>query len=313
VPQSGSFYGSFPLTTYTASSFDALHKGIAEKWILRDDIVKPFGDRRQNLTFVCTLNLDQDFLSYSDESGHIQIPLTRLRDPGSDPIQRYEFTPFEIDCPPQLDLAGFPPPYQKPMRPVSERCLAFSSRIILDFAHQWRHVLRSSFAESTFRRLAKAVISIATCIFRVDEVFTKQHINFRSSYVTILDVPAWKPYECYLLGIGATTVLLDQDIQIALKTAKDHAQATSKLTNLRDSHEQRMYLLLSLRHMLVCHVDPTGNFSHTAPVTLMDGLTLPSPSAINILLQALSPSQPQPHTPAHNHPLEIQDRILEHV
>jgi hypothetical protein len=83
--------------------------------------------------------------------------------------------------------------------------------------------------------------------------------------------------------------------------------------NPGDRTEQRTYLLLSVRHMLVCHVDSTGTFSYTAPTTLMDGLTLPSHSAINLLLQALSPSRPPLRTPVHNLPLEIQDRILEHV
>jgi hypothetical protein len=184
---------SYPLTTYSASAFDALYKGIAEKWLLRDDVVKPFGDRRQNLRFVCTFDLDQDLLSYSDEGGHIQLPLARLRKPGSDPLQRSEFTSFKIVSPPQLDLAEFPPPYQKPSTPIPERRLAFSSRVLSDFADQWRHILRSSYAESTFRRLAKAVVSIVTYEFRVDEVFTRQHISFGSFYVTVLDVPSGNP------------------------------------------------------------------------------------------------------------------------
>ena len=130
------FY-SYPLTTYSASAFDVLHKGTAKKWLLRDVVVKPFGDRRQNLRFVCTLNLDQDLLSYSDESGHIQLPLARLQKPGSDPLQRSEFTPFEIASPPQLDLAEFPSPYQKPSTPTPKtRLLAFSSRVRSGFANQ---------------------------------------------------------------------------------------------------------------------------------------------------------------------------------
>ncbi|RDL33343.1 Uncharacterized protein BP5553_08782 [Venustampulla echinocandica] len=285
----------------------------AEKWLLRDDVVKPFGDRRQNLRFVCTFNLDQDLLSYSDETGHIQLPLARLRELDSDPLQRSEFTPFEIVSPPKLDLAEFPPPYQKPSTPIRERCLALSSRVLLDFADQWRHILRSSYAESTFRRLAKAIVSIATNDFRVDEVFTKQHIDFRSFYITVLDVPSWEPYERHLFSIGGTTVVLHQDLQTALKIAKDEARESRKVMNPSDGTEQRTYLLLSVRHMLVCHVDSTGTFSYTAPTTLMDGLTLPSPSAINLLLQALSPSRPPAHTPVHSLPLEIQDRILERV
>lgn len=276
--------------------------------------MRPFGDRRQNLRFVCTFNLDQDLVSYSDESGHIQLPLARLRKPDSDPLQRSEFTPFEIASSPQLDLAGFPPPYKKPSTPIPKSRLDFSSRVLSDFADQWRHILRSSYAESTFRRLARAVVSIATYDFRVDEVCTRQHIYFRSSYVTVLDVPSWEPYERHLFSIGGTTVVLHQDLQTALKIAKDEAKESSRVMNPGDRTKQRTYLLLSVRHMLVCHVDSAGTFSYTAPITLMDGLTLPSPSAINLLLQALSPSRPPPpRTPVHNLPVEIQDRILEFV
>ena len=275
--------------------------------------MKPFGDRRQNLRSVCTFNLDQDLLCYSDESGHIQLPLARLRKPGSDPLQRSEFAPFEIASPPKLDLVGFPAPYQKPSWPVPERRLAFTSRVLSDFADQWRHILRSSYAESTFRRLAKAIVSIATYDFRVDEVSTRQHIYFGSSYVTVLDVPSWEPYERPLFSFGGTTVILHQDLKTALKIAKNEAKKSGEVLNPGDYTEQRTYLLLSVRHMLVCHVDSTGTFLYTAPTTLMDGFTLPSPPAVNLLLQVLSPSRRPPQIFVHKLPLEIQDRILEHV
>ena len=112
---------------------------------------------------------------------------------------------------------------------------------------------------------------------------------------------------------GGTTVILHQDLQTALKISKGEAKKSSKVMSLGNRTKQRTYLLLSVRHMLVCDADSTGTLSYTAPTTLMDGLTPPSPSAINLLLQALSLSQPQPCTPVHNLPLEIQDRILEHV
>jgi hypothetical protein len=310
---------SYPLTTYSASAFDALFRGSDYKWLLRDDVVKPFGDIRQNLRSVCTFNLDQDLLSYSDysdESGHIQIPLTRLRKPSSDPlrVRLSEFTPFEITSPPQLDLAEFSPPYQKPSTPIPERRLAFSSRVLSDFADQWRHILRSSYADSTFRRLAKAVVSIATYDFRVCELSMMLPSTFCISMgSTVHQVPFWEPYERHLFSIGGTTVVLHQDLQTALKIAREEAKESSKVRTPSDRTEQRTYLLLSVRHMLVCHVDSAGTFSYTAPVTFMDGLTQPSPSAINLLLQALSPSRPQPRTPVHNLPLEIQDQILQHV
>ncbi|KAL2068574.1 hypothetical protein VTL71DRAFT_14911 [Oculimacula yallundae] len=296
-----------------ASTFDALYTGIAETWLLRDDVVQPFGDRRQNVRFICTFNLDQDLLCYSDESGHIKVSLDRLRKPDYEPLQRFEFTPFKIAPPPPLDFAEFPPPHKKPLTPIPKRCLDFAPRILSDFAHQWRHILRSSYAEPTFRRLAKAVVSIATYDFRVDEVSTRQHIYFRSSYVTVLDVPSWPPYKCHLFSVGDTTIILDQDLQNALKIAKDKAKENNRAINPSNCIEKRTYLLLSVRHMLVCHVDSSGAFSCSAPITLMDGLTPPSPSAIHLLLQALSPSRPLARTLVHDVPLEIQDRILKYV
>ncbi|KUJ10912.1 uncharacterized protein LY89DRAFT_739893 [Mollisia scopiformis] len=296
-----------------ASTFNALHKGLAEKWVLRDDVVRPFGDRRQNLRFVCTLDLDRDLLMYSDESGHIQLPLDRIRKPSYDAIPRSDFVPFEISPPPQLDLAEFPPPYKKPTIPVSERRLAFSPRILSDFADQWRHILRTSYTDSTFRRLAKAVVSIAACDFQIDEVSHNNHIFFRSYYVTVLDVPSWEFYERHLFHVGGTTVVLDQDLQRALDIARDDAKQSTKGMKTGGRGDQRTYLLLSVRHMLVCHVDSAGTFSYTAATTLMDGLTPPSPAAINLLLQVFSPCRPLFRTPIHELPLEIQDRILGNV
>ncbi|KAK0101800.1 hypothetical protein ONS95_006950 [Cadophora gregata] len=291
------------------STFDALYKGIAEKWLLRGDIVKPFGVRLENLRFVCTFDLDQDLFTYTDVSGHIQLPLARFREPNSNPPERSEFIPVETKIPPQLSLKEFPPPYHKPLISIPKRRLAFSQRIISNFADQWRHVLRSTYADSTFRRLARAIVSIATNDFRIEEVFTEQHISFRDSYVTPLDVPHWEPYGNPVFNIGDTTVVLHQDLQTALKMAKDEAEENSKLLSSGKHPVQRTYLLLSVRHMMVCHVNATVAFLCTAPTVLMDGLSLPSISAITLLLQALSPRQAPPHTPVHNLPVEIQDQI----
>lgn len=135
------------------------------------------------MIFVCTFDLDQDLLTYSDwERGHIQLPLARLRKPNYEPVQRSEFTPFEMASPPVLDLTRFPPPYHTPSTSVPERHFAFSSRILSDFAEQWGHILKSSYAEPTWRRLAKAIIRIATCDFQVDEISTARPLLERGPY-----------------------------------------------------------------------------------------------------------------------------------
>lgn len=290
----GSSNSLHSLTMREDDRFNALHKGIAEKWVLRDETVKLFGDKRKNLRFVCSFDLDQDILYYSDETcgyGHIQIPLSRFRDSKHGPVQASEFTPFELSSPSPLNLTEFSPPFKEPSTPISDRRLQFASRILSDFAHQWRHVLRSCYVDPTFRRFARAIVSIATYTFQVDEVSISQHISFRSSYVTIVDVPVWEPYEHHILRIGGTTVVLDQDLQSALNIAREDAKVLRGTGSKEPTAAQaNTYLLLSVRHMMACHVDSTGNFSYTAPTTLLP-----------------------PRTPVHHLPLEIQDRILEQV
>ena len=171
----------------------------------------------------------------------------------------------------------------------------------------------ATYADPTFRIFAKAIINIATCDFRIEEVFERQHIFFRNTYVTPLDVPDWELNENAIFYVGDTMVVLDQDLKIALKIAKDAANIASQVVISDDRITQRTYLLLSVRHIMVCHVNASGNFLCTAPTIFMDGLSQPSRTSISLLLQALSPSRPPPHTPVHDLPLEIQDRILEHV
>ena len=87
-------------------------------------------------------------------------------------MQRSEFTPFQMAFPPQLDLAEFPLSIQYFLKPVPGRFPIFSSRILLNFADQWRLTIRSSYEEYTILRLAKIIISIMTFDFLVHEVFT---------------------------------------------------------------------------------------------------------------------------------------------
>jgi hypothetical protein len=211
--------------------------------------VKPFDDRRQNLRFVCTFNLGQDLLCYSDESGQSNFPCRVYGSPALILYNDPNPVPLKWCLLPNWTSPSFPRRTRNPL-PIAKRRLAFSSRVLSDIADQWRHILRSSYAESTFRGLAKALVSIETYDFRVDEVFTRQHIYFRSFYVTVLDVPSWeRTYERHLFSIGGTTVVLHQDLQTALKIAKDEAKESSKVINPGDRAEQLTYLLVSTTYV----------------------------------------------------------------
>jgi hypothetical protein len=164
--------------------------------------------------------------------------------------------------------------------------------------------------------LARAIISIAIHDFRVEENSSSwEHISYGGMYyVHVVDVPTWEPYENHVVSIGGTTVVLNQDLQTALKTARDDVKEIRETIGSRDQMEQRTYLLLSVRHVMLCHTDSTGTFLYTPPIAFMDGSSPPSLDATRVLLQALSPAfRPPPCTPVHALPLEIQDRILVHV
>jgi hypothetical protein len=152
--------------------------------------------------------------------------------------------------------------------------------------------------------------------FQVQEISTSQHISFRNYYVSVLDLPSWEPCESHILRLEGTTIVLDQNLWFALKIAKNDARPPRDTNDRADSSNtpQNTYLLLSVRHMMVCHVDSTGNFTCTAPTVLLDGLSTPASDTIHLRLQALAPaSRPPPRTPVHHLPLEMQDRILEQV
>ncbi|KAL2062599.1 hypothetical protein VTL71DRAFT_5671 [Oculimacula yallundae] len=305
------------------STFLVLHAALSRDWLEYDDVVQPFGDKRENLRSVCSFNLDEDVLYYSDVDGHGQIPLSRLRDTMGGEISRSELVPFTPKQASVIDLTSITPPYYHLVIPVHERDLAFTSHILLDFASQWRHILRSPYADSTFRRFAKAILEIATGEFEVEEVSESQHIPYGRFYVSVLDIPTWEPCRYRVFEIASTTVVLNQDLKAALEIARNDAEEKKNaVKNNGAGVEQRIYLLLSVRHILLCHVDSTGYCVHTSPTPFMDGLTPPSPHAINLLLQALAPStlndalhlhQRYQHTRIHTLPLEIQDRILQYI
>jgi hypothetical protein len=296
------------LTSSSDYSAAALVAGTSRNWEKRDDAVSPFGDMRQGRINVCSLDFTQDLLLYSEASENIKLPLSRLREPNSEIPQRSEFTPYKINPPPLLDFAVFPPPYNSPSHPVAELRRVLISPILSDFAFQWRHILRSSYRKPTLRRLAEAVVKIASNDFRIEEVSKTNNIFFGSPYVDVIDQPSWKLGEDQMFSVGNTIVIVHEDLEAAFKIAKEEA-ASRKAASSSGLVEKQTYLLFSVRYLIAAHVDSTGVFSHTAPTTFMDGHALPSPSAITLLLQVLLPPRP-PHTPIHNLPLEIQDRIL---
>ncbi|KAL2013703.1 hypothetical protein VTN00DRAFT_1228 [Thermoascus crustaceus] len=150
-------------------SFDVLYRAVSSKWRLQDDISNPFGDSRESLVpAVWIFNLDNDILTLHKKSLNRMIPLSKLRE---GPVPIVEMEPFELPPLPKFTLdKDFPTPTWEPKFNAATRQTAFIGRVLEDFSYQWRHVFRSRYNNSTFRRLACAILRIVTLDFNVKEV-----------------------------------------------------------------------------------------------------------------------------------------------
>ena len=57
--------------------------------------------------------------------------------------------------------------------------------------------------------------------------------------------------EITVFNIGGTIVILDQDLQNALKIARDDAKERVEAVSINDRKAQITYLLLSIRHVIL--------------------------------------------------------------
>ena len=112
-------------------------------------------------------------------------------------------------------------------------------------------------------------------------------------------------------------MVLDQDLENALALTKQHMREAleSVGTGSKKSEDRpNIYLLLSVRHVMLCRVDRYGDLSYCAPMPFLNGVDTPNSAATTLILQALTFAfPPAPHTKIHDLPIEIQDRILEGV
>ena len=148
------------LILQTEDTFNILSRILAQNGDERDDVVNPFGDMRQAAMTAYTFDLKKDILFLSDASQNQQLPLNFFRNHDCPTLA--DFTPVEVPSPPELNPSAFPLPYWNLKFPVSERKLAFIKRIFSDFNFQWRHVLRNTYADTIFRKLASAILHIST-------------------------------------------------------------------------------------------------------------------------------------------------------
>ncbi|KAI9879005.1 MAG: hypothetical protein M1830_009874 [Pleopsidium flavum] len=293
------------------STFEAV-QGSEIDWQPHDDIINPYGDRRGiSIDSVWTLDLDNDMLvlDKNDQTRRLHLNVLRQR-----PITFEDFEAYEPETIPKIDVrVAFPNPYWNPTDNVLERTEAFVTRILEDFAYQWRHVLRNRYNESTFRKLAWAVIRIAMLDFNVvEEAPRRRSRNFRM--VDVHQLPEWKPLDTTVVQIRSVWVVLSQDIKNSLSLIREdyaNRKDNGKFSNRHGKLNQSVtYLVLSLRHIMLCNIDDK-TLEYTQPEPLFDGTNSPTKGAVKLLLIALHAAHTT--TPIDYLPAELQDDILSSV
>lgn len=299
------------------STFDALFGGIHREWYQQDDVIDPFDDRLHiHVATVWTFDIDDDTLRFDKKDKRRKIPLSALR---QRPIEISDFEHYKPPVIPSFNSQSvLQPPYWHLRSgglasPSLQRQKAFVSRMFKDFSYQWRHILQSRYNNSTFRRLARAVIRIATLDFRIIEVTSWRQAR-DGFLVWIHDLPKWEPYVDDIVRVGRTSVVLSQHLSHAVTLIREDFAKRSPSSSVQSASGAAdvgsVYLVLSVKDIVLYWISSESD-KYTRPEPFLDGKNAPSSKAIELLLFATQTRVPT--TAVQLLPLEIQDMILDKV
>ncbi|KAJ4364140.1 hypothetical protein N0V83_009595 [Neocucurbitaria cava] len=298
-------------------TFDALHKRLPFKWNDDEeyDTVNPFGDPRQLLYHALwTFDTQNDVLRYTNANRCSQVPLGLLRER---PVSLADMEQLGGPVPaPLKHTFDSDTPYWKPQIEVDDRMRAFAHRLLRDFHHQWRHILRNNYNSVTLRVLSRAIIRLSTLDFEVHE--NTGRLGPRGVHVWITRLPTWEPFEADIVRVGTVWVVLCQDMQNGLSVAQQHVASreisTTESPSTTTSEEAHAhYMILSVKHIMLCHATDQFSLKHTAPEPLFNGdygTAPPSDLALDYLIWATASARPSISTTIRSLPVEIQDIIL---
>ncbi|CVK98652.1 uncharacterized protein FMAN_08521 [Fusarium mangiferae] len=261
----------------------ALEKGIELEWEDVYDFVNPFGDKRgRAFNSLWKFDLDKDVLFLTKQDRLCSAPLRLARE------RIFTLDDFEILKSQTETIAeeGLVPRLYWDLQPkVDDRIKAFLGRILRDFGHTWRHVLRAEMNKTTFTKLAYAIIWILNLDFTIVERMGFEHVGGRGGpYVGVADLPRWDAPDETIVRV-------------------EHVETRATMTGTAT------YTILTLRQITCCKVYD-GELVYTRPEPIFSD-TPPSYSAIDLLLWASDFHQAEPQPRRLNYlPIEIQDRIL---
>ena len=282
--------------------------------------MNPFGDRRQgDYHALWTFDIDNDTLLHTNRHRRCRIPLALLRErivtlADMKPLG----PPVPLPLEPGVDSETR---FWKPQIEVDERMGAFTRRLLRDFNHQWRHILRDNYNPLTLRVLAQAIIRLSTLNFEVYEETGQRH-GGRGSYVWITNLPDWEPLMADIVCVGNVYVVLCQSVQEGLSIARQHMLSTQEFTSIGHSQTvgsvqaQAHYMILSVKHIMLCRATGPNTLEYTAPEPLFNGnhhIGPPTDLALDYLIWATAAARVAISTPLQSLPVEIQDVILDYV
>ncbi|KAF5591611.1 uncharacterized protein FSUBG_10424 [Fusarium subglutinans] len=284
----------------------ALEKDIQLEWEDVDVFVNPFDDTRgRAFNSVWTFDLDKDVLFLTKDDRLCSAPLSLTRD------RLLILDDFERVKSPNASISeGLPVPgrYWDLQPKCNPRKKAFLGRILRDFGHTWRHILRREANNVIFMKLAYAVIWILNLDFTIVERAGFDHVAGRGGpYVGVVDLPRWDAPDETIVRVGTCWFVLAQDIPKGIQMIREHMETPAAMIDTTTTFAT--YAILTLKQIVCCKVHD-GELALTQREPLFSDFA-PSDSAINLILWASDLHQAEPKACRLNYlPVEIQYRIL---
>lgn len=310
------------LTMLTEDTFDCLdsaHSPIRFYKKVDYDVVNPFDDERaEEERPLWVFDIEGDMLYRFSEDGPSRMPISLLQSQKDVDETSLESLGNAISSPlcPTLDSNMTP---WKPEIDIDRRVWQLTRLLIDDFHIAWEHITRYKFNSITLGKLARGLIRLATLDFEVIESMGEP--TPRDPHVAIRDLPRWEGYEAPIVRVGNLWVVLCQAVQEGLSMAQSHAASeefsVSEVQGLADpASEQAHYMVLTVKHVMLCRVIGPGKLCHTMPEPLYNGNAneMTSCLATEYVVWATESARNVGHLddpPVHNLPLEIQEMVLQ--
>jgi hypothetical protein len=236
-----------------------LYRTFEGKWHQQDDVVHPFyghrcdADRRyMQVETVWTFNLDEDLLRCDKANYHGQISLALTR---RTPVAMSTFEPYALPARPDAISTFFKEASWTPIRQgvdlsLLQRRKARVSRLVGDFALQWKHVLHGPYNNITFRRLAYAVIRLVALDFIVVEYNSPRH-STGGMLVQLQDLPKWSPWSGDIIRHGAVSIVMCQHTPHATSLIRADFKKWLRSNSKNTMDAARTYLVLSMQDVFL--------------------------------------------------------------